>query len=358
MATTKIPTQDAGNSPTTPAKARPGKPSANKNLGPLNLQQELTLFGKWVGDSIWVPPKENSQELAKSLLNQFGPFSSRERCWAALEKQHRDKFTHVREIELPASSIRLPQGRLFVSVTNQKDFDKIEEPIPRCVQMRLDEFLEGRGKQRGVRVYYLKPLCIEKGNQLIFTTRDQIDHATNTIQKEVFTAYRRMYPWHLAKRVAAGAINTGLAIPRALVNSKLEKKRREIHDFHQRLEFERRQRAWMTVQAHRACRTHGCEFDEILSLTDPPKREDVIEHFVEDTDLSPIGRKMFMIASAATLPWFATLAVGFYQLFTVTTVTSVTVCDPVFVAEMPGARGELLKIGHFDEVDGVMHVEI
>ena len=114
----------------------------------------------------------------------------------------------------------------------------------------------------------------------------------------------------------------------------------------------------MTVQAHQACRTHGCTFDEIIALTDPPEREAVLEHFLEDPDLSSIGRKMFMIAGAASLPWFATLAVGFYQLVTVTTVTSVTVCDPVFVAEMPGARGELLKIGHFDEVDGVMHVEI
>ena len=36
----------------------------------------------------------------------------------------------------------------------------------------------------------------------------------------------------------------------------------------------------------------------------------------------------------------------------------VVVCDPAFVAEMPGARGVLLKIGHFDEVGGVTHVEI
>jgi hypothetical protein len=36
----------------------------------------------------------------------------------------------------------------------------------------------------------------------------------------------------------------------------------------------------------------------------------------------------------------------------------VLVCDPVFVAEMPESRGQLLKIGHFDEIRGVMHVEI
>jgi len=33
-------------------------------------------------------------------------------------------------------------------------------------------------------------------------------------------------------------------------------------------------------------------------------------------------------------------------------------CDPAFVAEMPGEPGVLLKIGHFDEVAGVTHVEI
>jgi hypothetical protein len=35
----------------------------------------------------------------------------------------------------------------------------------------------------------------------------------------------------------------------------------------------------------------------------------------------------------------------------------VLVCDPAFVAEMPGSR-VVLKIGHFDEVAGVTHVEI
>ena len=36
----------------------------------------------------------------------------------------------------------------------------------------------------------------------------------------------------------------------------------------------------------------------------------------------------------------------------------IVVCDPAFVAEMPGSRGVVLKIGHFDEVAGVTHVEI
>jgi hypothetical protein len=36
----------------------------------------------------------------------------------------------------------------------------------------------------------------------------------------------------------------------------------------------------------------------------------------------------------------------------------IVACDPAFVAELPGAGGVVLKIGHFDEVAGVTHVEI
>jgi hypothetical protein len=40
------------------------------------------------------------------------------------------------------------------------------------------------------------------------------------------------------------------------------------------------------------------------------------------------------------------------------TVPPLMVCDPAFVAEMPGSNGVVLKIGHFDEVRGVTHIEI
>ena len=114
------------------------------------------------------------------------------------------------------------------------------------------------------------------------------------------------------------------------------------------------------VQTWKDFRSTGCTFDEVLALTDPPTRESVIDHYVEENSKSAVDRKMFLIASAVSLPWFAAMSLGIYQLATVTLTTglSVGVCDPVFVAEMPGKRGQLLKIGHFDEVDGVMHVEI
>jgi hypothetical protein len=39
-------------------------------------------------------------------------------------------------------------------------------------------------------------------------------------------------------------------------------------------------------------------------------------------------------------------------------VPPIVACDPAFVAELPGSNGVVLKIGHFDEVGGVNHVEI
>ena len=158
------------------------------------------------------------------MLRQSGPWTPRIKRWASVVDNHRAEFTQVREIDLLKASIRLPKGRFFVSVTERQHFDKITETIPGCVQTRLEEFLGGPGKKSGVKVYYLKPLCVEVDDAL------------------------------------------GLAIPRSFVN-----------------------------------------YFASLSL-----------------------------AAAAPL----------------------MVCDPAFVAEMPGSPGDLLKIGHFDEVGGITHVEI
>lgn len=65
--------------------------------------------------------------------------------------------------------------------------------------------------------------------------------------------------------------------------------------------------------------------------------------------------------AAGTVPWFVTLSITasyIYSLSLVTLIPPVLVCDPAFVAEMPGSDGQVLKIGHFDEVGGVTHVEI
>ena len=114
------------------------------------------------------------------------PFASKEKRWASVVKKHRTDFTQVREFDLFQASIRLPQGKFFVTVTEQKDFDKITDPIPNCVQTRLEEFLNGPAMKRGAKVYYLKPLCIEMGDELILTTREDLTAAITKIQEEVF----------------------------------------------------------------------------------------------------------------------------------------------------------------------------
>lgn len=333
---------------------------------PHTPDQDLELFGRWVEKPIWVPPKDNNDDLAKSMLNRFSPFASKEECWKHVTKKHRDKFTQVRAIELPKASIRLPQGTLYVTVTERDRFDEIEEEIPRCVQTRLDEFLAGPGKQRGVKVSYLKPLCVESGSDLIFTTQQELDDAIAKIQNEVFASYRKQYPTHFLRQLAVNALDAALLIPRSLLSSFFERKKREVETVHGKLEFERRKRAHQAMRQLNRRRKKKCSFDDVLSLTDTPDRDDVIDHIVQEkmearaVAMANVERQMYLLASAATLPWFAAMSIAAYKIaaVSVTTAVSVSVCDPAFVAEMPGARGRLLKIGHFDEVDGVMHVEI
>jgi hypothetical protein len=322
--------------------------------------QDLEHFGSWTGKPIWVPPNDSNKELANSMLNRFGLLTSKKKCWDAVSRQHRKKFTQVREFELPKASIRLPQGKLFVTVTEQENFDKIEEDIPACVQTRLDEFLAGPGKKRGVKVYYLKPLCIEVGDDLIFTTSEELNAAITKIQDDVFTQYRRRYLPHLLRHIGVGVMDGILAVPRALIKYGFNRKKREIAAYHAQLEFERRRRAMDAVNFHNGYRCDEITFDEVIGLTHPPKRADVIEHYVQEQELGSLDRKLFLLASAQTLPWFATFSLLAYKMAAayVAAGVSVAVCDPAFVAEMPGSNGRLLKIGHFDEVGGVMHVEI
>ena len=333
----------------------------NNTPQPHTPDQELTHFGDWVGEPIWVPPKDKSGELAKSMLNRFGPFASREDCWEAIVKAHRSEFTQVRQFELPEASIRLPKGRLFVAITERKNFDTIEEVIPGCVQTRLDEFLDGPGEKRGVKVYYLKPLCVESGNELIFTTAQEIDDSIRQIQEEVFSEYKKRYLSHVLRRVTVGLADAALAVPRSILKLVFKRKKKEIEAFHSKLEFERRKRAMEAARLYNRCRADKCTFDEIECLTTSPEREQVIDHYVREKELSRLDREMFIIASSSTFPWFASLSLAAHKLAKIVltaSATSVSLCDPAFVAEMPGAKGKLLKIGHFDEVDGVMHVEI
>lgn len=340
---------------------RPSRVSGDSK--PFTPYQELEVFGNWVSEPIWVPPKDSSVAMAESMLKHTCVFESKEKRWETVVKKHRDNFTQVREIDLCKASIRLPKGRFFVTVTEQKDFDKITDKIPACVQTRLDEFLAGPGSKPGVKVYYLKPLCLEVGDELILTDGADVTAAIEEIQSEVFSEYRWRYLRRLPLRLACGAINLALSIPRTTINHFLAQRKKKLDQYHARLEFKRRQIALRTARTHRKLRSDGCTYEEILALTNPLKESDVIEQFGIENDLSRARRDQLLRAACGATPWFVSLSITAAALTsaivtTLTTVAPVAVCDPAFVAQMPGSKGEVLKIGHFDEVGGVTHIEL
>ena len=101
----------------------------------------------------------------------------------------------------------------------------------------------------------------------------------------------------------------------------------------------------------------------MLDLTNPLQRADVIEQYGAEQELSRAKRDQLIRMAAGHLPWFVALSVGATYLTSLVSIAMsfsapVVVCDPAFVAEMPGSNGELLKIGHFDDVAGVRHIEI
>ena len=298
------------------------------------------------------------------MLAQHGLLASKCACWANVLEQHRSAFQQVREIDLYQASIRLPKGKLYVSVTEQNRFDEITDDIPNCVQTRLAEFMAGPGSRPGVKVYYLKPLCVEVGDDLIFTSRESIDSAINLVQDEVFAAYRRLYLYHRPRQVLSGATNAVLSLPRKILVDYHQRKQKAIDAYQAQLEFNRRKLALRACKVHRRMRTDGCTFNEMLELTNPLDRNDVVEQFGIEHELSMAERNRLKMAALQTLPWFVALSLTVsYAVSAATSVTLVVappmmVCDPVFVAEMPGSRGVVLKIGHFDQVGGVTHIEI
>jgi hypothetical protein len=330
---------------------------------PFTLEQELKPFGAWIGNPIWVPPKDASGEMAETMLRQSRPFASREKRWNTVVEMHRADFTQVRELDLFEASIRLPKGKFFVTVTEEKDFDKITEPIPNCVQTRLDEFLSGPHKQRGAKVYYLKPLCVELGDDLIMTTGDDLTAAILKIQAEVFAAYRRKALYGRPLQAMVAAANLSLALPRAAIKYAVARRQKAIDALHARLEFERRKLALKAAQTHNRRRSNTCTFDDMLELTSPLDRVEVIEQYCVEQELSAAQRQQLLRLAAGTVPWFVALSLTAYTAMSIAlmltmTVPPVAVCDPAFVAELPGSRGVILKIGHFDEVGGITHVEI
>lgn len=229
------------------------------------------------------------------------------------------------------------------------------------MQTRLDEFLSGPGERRGVKVYYLKPLCIEVGDNLILTTREDLTAAITKVREEVFAEYRRIALYRRPLQAIVAAANIGLAVPRDAMNYVVQRRQKAIDAYQARLEFKRRKLALGAARTHRKCRTDGCTFDEMLELTSPLKRTDVIEQHCIEEELSRAKRDQLMRLAAGAVPWFVALSLTTSYVSTLTLMVAtppVVVCDPAFVAEMADSPGILLKIGHFDEVAGVTHIEI
>ncbi|MDZ4817409.1 MAG: hypothetical protein SGJ20_00385 [Planctomycetota bacterium] len=316
---------------------------------PFTLEQELQPFGTWVSDTVWVPPKDSSREMAGTMLRQTRPLTSRDKRWEAVVDQHRNDFTQVREIDLFAASIRLPKGRFFVTVTEEKDFHKITDTIPACVQTRLDEFMAGPLKRRGAKVYYLKPLCVELGDELILTTPDDLTAAISQIQKEVFAHYRRTAVYRRPLEALAAAANLGLALPRGLINYAIERKQKTLAAYQARLEFQRRKTAFDAAKTHAKVRTNRCSMDDMLELTSPLDQADVIEQYCIENELSAAKREQLLRIAAGSLPWFVALSVALYAATSMAatalmyTAPPVAVCDPAFVAALPGSNGVVLK---------------
>lgn len=290
------------------------QPSVSKSSQPFTLDQELVPFGSWVGDPIWVPPKDSNEVMAKSMLARHGAFASRSRCWETIIEAHRGEFTQVREFDMREASIRLPKGKLFVEVTEREDFDKIEDPIPACVQTRLEEFLAGPGKQPGVKVYYLKPLCVEVGDDLIFTTHEDVMQAIEQIQKKVLAAYRRMYVPQRTMHHAIHFADAAMYLPKKAMAYIANRRQRAIDRYQARLEFNRRKTALRAAKVHRRLRTDGCEFDDMLELTNPLRRADVIEQYGIENELSRAQRDRLLkaagLAAIGSIPWFMAISIG------------------------------------------------
>ncbi|HEY4311774.1 MAG TPA: hypothetical protein VGN12_20170 [Pirellulales bacterium] len=350
---------------------RPVKPRSFRRVAPsiakppitekFTLEQELKPFGAWVGNTIWVPPKDAKEALAETMLRETRPFTAQEQRWKSVIKKHRDDFTQVRELNLFEASIRLPKGRFFVTVTEEEHFDKIIDTIPRSVQTRLDEFLSGPAKKQGAKVYYLKPLCVEVGDDLILTSGEDLTAAIAKVQAEVFAEYRRLARYRRPLQAMQAAVNLGLAMPRGVMKYAIDRKQKALDAYQAHLEFTRRKLALRTAKTFRKCRTEGCSFDEMLDLTSQLQRVDVVDQYCIDHELTSAKRKQLVRIATGSLPWFVALSLTISYMSSVAVAVStppLIVVDPAFVAEMPGSNGVILKIGHFDEVGGITHVEI
>ena len=207
---------------------------------PFTLEQELQPFGAWVGEPIWVPPKDESKTMAETMYQESRPFTSKEKRWASVVNKHRNDFTQVREFDLFQASIRLPQGKFFVTVTEQKDFDKITDTIPNCVQTRLEEFLSGPAHEAR-REGLLPEAALHRNGR-----RADPHHPRRPLRRNhqdprgsLSASIARLALYRRPLQAMVAAANLGLALPRGLVKYAVERRQKPIDAYHAHLEFKR-----------------------------------------------------------------------------------------------------------------------
>ncbi len=258
------------------ARAARVRPSIVDSLAtePFTLDQELKQFGTWVDKPVWVPPKDSSDKMAKSMLHHASWFASREKRWNDVIARHRDSFTQVREIEMTKASIRLPL--------------------------------------------------------------------------------------YAAKDISKAGVQAAIFAPRVCTQFMVNRRQKALDAYRSKLEFQRRRTALRAVKAHHQCRSHDCTFDEMLALTNPLETGDVIRQYGIEKQLTPSRQDELLHIAAGVLPWFTAFSLGLSGVASITMLflTPLPVCDPAFVAEFPEQPGVLWNIGHFDEINGVRHVEI
>jgi hypothetical protein len=204
-------------------------------------------------------------------------------------------------------------------------------------------------------------LCVEFGEELILTTPEDLSTAIAKVQAEAFAEHHRRARYPRPLQALSAFADVWLAAPRAIVKLAVQRRTKVIDAYQAKLEFQRRKLALDTARTHRKLRTDGCTFNEVLELTSPLDRTDVIEQYCLEQEFSRAKRDQLVMLAAGSIPWFVALSLTTSYLASVALITAtppIVVCDPAFVAEMPGSRGVVLKIGHFDEVGGVTHIEI
>ena len=97
------------------------------------------------------------------------------------------------------------------------------------------------------------------------------------------------------------------------MNYFVQRRQKAIDAYQARLEFKRRKTALGAAKAYRKCRTSGCTFDEMLELTNPLRRKDVIEQYAIEKNSPRLSEISLVRMAVGTLPWFVTLSLGISQ---------------------------------------------